>query len=192
MLLKCVRTSIHPKNCDCLHLLFICNITVFLQIKILIAQKYSLYLRTENINYTQKIRISRKRCCLPCYGSLFLCPRTESNIYPFHIQLPAGLTPRPARENGASSKTLPFTTHVNGNMPPSRKAERKPPSPYEAAKKPCNWKSASGTTPFAPSLSIKERHRSTGCGTAQETSFLTCRLTTRRRNHAVTGKTASH
>lgn len=49
--------------------------------------------------------------------------------------MPAGLTPRPARGNGDSSRTLPYTTHVNGNMPPSRKAERKPPSPYEAAKK---------------------------------------------------------
>ena len=30
--------------------------------------------------------------------------------------------------------TLPSHDDVNGNMPPSRKAERKPPSPYEAAK----------------------------------------------------------
>ena len=86
-----------------------------------------------------------------------------------------------------------FAVHDgNGNMPPSRKAERKPPSPYEAAKKPCNWKSATETTPFAPSPSTTERHRPTGCGTARKASFPTCQLTTRRRNHAVTGKTASH
>ena len=106
--------------------------------------------------------------------------------------MPAGLTPRPARGNGASSRTLPYTTHGNGNMPPSRKAERKPPSPYEAAKKPCSWKSVTETTPFVPSPSTTEKHRPTGCGTARKVSFPTCRLTTRRRNHAVTGKTASH
>ena len=62
---------------------------------------------------------------------------------------------------------------------------------HEAAKKPCNWKSATKTTPFVPSPSTTERHRPTGCGTARKASFPTCRLTQPRPDRANSTKTAS-